>query len=66
MIAQRVALELQAFDLLTNPGSQKFKSCVIGTFGPSFVWRGPRHDFTVSMGVIAGTLWLVVPGAASW
>jgi hypothetical protein len=57
MLSHRVALELQASDLVTNSGSRKFTSCVLGTFGPSFVWRGGRHDFAVSMGVIAGTLW---------
>jgi hypothetical protein len=57
MLSHRVALDLGAAVLLANSGPTKFETAVLATFGPSFVWRGQRRDFDVSMGFIAGTLW---------
>jgi hypothetical protein len=57
MVSHRVSLDLAASVLLTNSGSPKFTSAVLGELGPSLVWRGERHDVALSMGLIVGTLW---------
>jgi hypothetical protein len=56
MVSRRVSLDLDASIPVTNSGSDKFDTAVLGNFGPSLVWRSPRHDFAVSMGISAGTL----------
>jgi hypothetical protein len=64
MLSTRMSLDLDVSALVTNSGPDKFTG-VFGNFGPSLVWRDERYDVSVSVGVLAGTLWEESGGQAS-